>query len=59
MKRYIKPNTDIHNIEVVVMQATSPKVVNQDATQDGNGDYNDNAKINSFSNSQTLWDEEE
>ena len=59
MKKYIKPNTEQHNIEVVVMQATSPVTTlnNYNATKNVDGDYDD-AKTVSFSSS-NAWDEEE
>ena len=60
MKTYIKPNTDLHKIELQLMNpATTPQITGKTAGKDAfTGEYDD-AKINSFSNSQTLWDEEE
>ena len=54
MKTYIKPNTNIHNIEVVVMQATSP------GFQKGTVNSNEiEAKDNTLPTTNSIWDEEE
>ena len=54
MKKYIKPNTDIHNIEVVVMQATSP------GFQSGTVNSNEiESKENTLPTTNSIWEEEE
>ncbi len=60
MKTYIKPNTNLHKIELQLMNpATTPQITGDTAGKDAiTGDYDD-AKINSFSSSNSLWDEEE
>lgn len=60
MKTYIKPNTELHQIELTQMIAdspTPPPVNNNDANQDSNGDYGD-AKVHGLGTT-SLWDEEE
>ena len=60
MKTYIKPNTEIHHISAVLMQATSPAapaVTGNGATTDGSG-YYDEARIHSFGTN-SLWESDE
>jgi len=40
-KTYIKPETIIVNVESQQILAGSPQITDQNATTDGNGDYND------------------
>ena len=56
MKRYIKPNTEIHKIELVQMvAATTPNIVDGDT---GDGDYHELGKETEIS-SGSIWGEEE
>ncbi len=58
MKRYIKPNTELHKVEMQSMiAATTLQLFGTSATQNASGDYND-AKQSTIS-SPSLWDEEE
>lgn len=60
MKTYIKPNTEIHDIELQSMIAATtpaaPAVQNDNATT--TGEYYDDAKQSILSTT-SLWDEEE
>ena len=55
---YIKPNTELHHISAILMQATSPntQLNDQGAGKDPNGDYGD---AKSFRFSADLWDSDE
>lgn len=58
MKRYIKPNTDLHKIELQNMiAATTPQITGTQAVKNASGDYDD-AKQTDIS-SPSVWDEEE
>ncbi len=59
MKRYIKPNTDLHKIELQLMNpATTPQLTGNTAEKNAiTGEYNDAKQTTISSNS--LWDEEE
>ena len=58
MKRYIKPNTELHKVEMQSMiAATTPQITGTQAVKNASGDYDD-AKQSTFS-STSLWDEEE
>ena len=58
MKRYIKPNTELHKVEMQSMiAATTLQLSGTTATKGGSGDYDD-AKQTDIS-SPSLWDEEE
>ena len=59
MKRYIKPNTDLHKIELQLMNpATTPRITGNTAIKNAlSGDYDDAKQTNISSNS--LWDDEE
>ena len=58
MKRYIKPNTEMHNVEMQSMiAATTLQLFGTTASKDGSGDYED-AKQTDIS-SPSVWDEEE
>ena len=59
MKRYIKPNTDLHKIELQLMNpATTPQLTGNTAGKNAiTGEYNDAKQTNISSNS--LWDDEE
>ena len=58
MKRYIKPNTELHKVEMQSMiAATTLQLFGTNATQNASGDYDD-AKQSTIS-STSVWDEEE
>ena len=58
MKRYIKPNTELHKVEMQSMiAATTLQLFGTTASKDGSGDYED-AKQTEIS-STSVWDEEE
>lgn len=59
MKRYIKPNTDLHKIELQLMNpATTPQITGKAAGKNAfTGEYNDAKQTNISSSS--LWDDEE
>ena len=59
MKTYIKPNTNLHKIELQLMNpATTPQITGKTAGKDAfTGEYDD-AKQSILSTT-SLWDEEE
>ena len=59
MKTYIKPNTNLHKIELQLMNpATTPQLTGNTAGKNAiTGEYNDAKQTTISSNS--LWDEEE
>ena len=58
MQRYIKPNTELHKVEMQSMiAATTLQLFGTTASKDGSGDYED-AKQTEIS-STSVWDEEE
>ncbi len=57
MKRYIKPNTEMHAIELQSMIANT--TLNVDTTQKVDNVLDIEAKNNTLPTTNSLWDEEE
>ena len=60
MKRYIKPNTEMHSVELQSMIANTTVTLNKSVSIDNNTEkWQDLGKESETISSNSLWDEEE